>query len=637
MARRFSRFVKSVLREISGGRCQACGSALTPTWEADHIQPFVLGGETDILNGQALCQACNRRKGSHGMKVREPRAWHERALRHWAEQRPQNYLVNACVGAGKTDFACRWMRELLETRRVKRVVVVCPTELLRRQWVSSATPHGIDLVRYRNDDEPEASDFHGAVYTYQQINERWAQRHRAFCRTPTAVVFDELHHAGDQLSYGEGIKLAFEPALHRLGLTGTAWRPDNRMIPFIRYNEQQKLVVDFSYSYEDGLTDGIVRPVFFPSVDGRMEWWSIRRGTTEATFTTPLSEQEARRRLATALRADGDVIRQLITSAHGRLTEIRTDQASAGGLVVCMDIAHAKAVASVVKAVTGTTPVVAVSDQDEPHAEIERFAADRSPWLVAVRMVSEGVDIPRLRVLVYATNTSTELAFRQAVGRVLRVITKDDGEEAHVFIPRDDGLLSFAETMRDEREHQLEVELGGDASKREPSTDPPDLFAPIAARDGRLDVEISDGAVFTPTELERAEQIGRSAEVRANRVMIAKILRAAGIRRDSQLVSTDAPPAAPDNSVTREERKTKKRGQLEKILRNIGFQARRGPEFFGQMLWRVTGKQRQLFTEQELELLLESAARWRRDLESGIERTDGEWYEEVLRGWRSIA
>ena len=35
-------------------------------------------------------------------------------------------------------------------------------------------------------------------------------------------------------------------------------------------------------------------------------------------------------------------------------------------------------------------------------------------------MVSEGVDIPRLRVGVFATTTTTELFFRQAVGRLVR-------------------------------------------------------------------------------------------------------------------------------------------------------------------------------------------------------------------------
>jgi hypothetical protein len=34
-----------------------------------------------------------------------------------------------------------------------------------------------------------------------------------------------------------------------------------------------------------------------------------------------------------------------------------------------------------------------------------------SPWIVSVRMISEGVDIRRLRTLVYATNIVTDLAF----------------------------------------------------------------------------------------------------------------------------------------------------------------------------------------------------------------------------------
>ena len=65
--------------------------------------------------------------------------------------------------------------------------------------------------------------------------------------------------------------------------------------------------------------------------------------------------------------------------------------------------------------------------------------------MVAVRMVSEGVDVPRLAVGVYATTTSTPLFFAQAVGRFVRARTR--GETASVFLPSVPHLLSFASEM----------------------------------------------------------------------------------------------------------------------------------------------------------------------------------------------
>ena len=50
-------------------------------------------------------------------------------------------------------------------------------------------------------------------------------------------------------------------------------------------------------------------------------------------------------------------------------------------------------------------------------------------------MVSEGVDIKRLRVLVYLPNAKTELSFRQAMGRVVRSVGIDDLSRAYVVMP----------------------------------------------------------------------------------------------------------------------------------------------------------------------------------------------------------
>jgi hypothetical protein len=75
--------------------------------------------------------------------------------------------------------------------------------------------------------------------------------------------------------------------------------------------------------------------------------------------------------------------------------------------------------------------------------------------MVAVRMVSEGVDVPRLAVGVYATSVSTALFFAQAVGRFVRV--RQRGETASVFVPSVPVLLGFAAELEAERDHVVRV------------------------------------------------------------------------------------------------------------------------------------------------------------------------------------
>jgi superfamily II DNA or RNA helicase len=71
-------------------------------------------------------------------------------------------------------------------------------------------------------------------------------------------------------------------------------------------------------------------------------------------------------------------------------------------------------------------------------------------------MISEGVDIPRLAVGVYASKTQTPLFFRQVVGRFVRV--RDDEElNARLMIPAVPELMRHAREIEEELRHQLEL------------------------------------------------------------------------------------------------------------------------------------------------------------------------------------
>ena len=102
-------------------------------------------------------------------------------------------------------------------------------------------------------------------------------------------------------------------------------------------------------------------------------------------------------------------------------------------MVIASDQKAARAYAAVLTKLTGETPTLVLSDDPGSSARISQFAAGTGRWLVAVRMVSEGVDVPRLSVGVYATSASTPLFFAQAIGRFVR--SRQSGETASIFLP----------------------------------------------------------------------------------------------------------------------------------------------------------------------------------------------------------
>ena len=143
-----------------------------------------------------------------------------------------------------------------------------------------------------------------------------------------------------------------------------------------------------------------------------------------------------------------------MTAADKRLTEVRRHVPDAGAMVIASNQTAARAYARHLETITGEKPTVVLSDDSGASTRIEEYAAGTSRWLVAVRMVSEGVDVPRLCVGVYATSTSTPLFFAQAVGRFVRA--RKRGETASVFLPSVPIILELAATMEAQRDHALD-------------------------------------------------------------------------------------------------------------------------------------------------------------------------------------
>jgi len=382
------------------------------------------------------------------------RPWQKRALDRLAATAAPDFLAVATPGAGKTTFALCAAVHDLAANRGRRLVVVAPTSHLKLQWADAAAGFGLHLEpRWTPSGGRLPADVHGIVTTYQQVASS-PDALRPLVAGSLAVL-DEIHHAGDDRAWGDAVRRAFEPSAQRLALSGTPFRSDTRAIPFVRYVGDEA-VPDFEYGYADALADGrVVRPVYFPRINGFMEWIAPDGAAQAAAFDDPLDRARAAQRLRTALSVEGEWLPTVLAQANERLGMLRRQQPDAGGLVVATDQDHAQGIADLLRYRCGVRATVAVSDDPRSSSRIARFSASSDSWIVAVRMVSEGVDIPRLRVGVYATTTTTELFFRQAVGRFVRWTRGVPRQKAYLFIPDDLRLRTWATQIADARRHSL--------------------------------------------------------------------------------------------------------------------------------------------------------------------------------------
>jgi superfamily II DNA or RNA helicase len=386
------------------------------------------------------------------------RPWQRDAYDRFVASSDPDFLAVATPGAGKTTFALACARASLADHR-GTLVVVAPTSHLKIQWSLAAHRLGLQLDPEWSPTVGLARDVHGLVTTYQQLATGDTAAKLRGLAAGGFVILDEIHHAGDERAWGDGVRQAFELASRRLSLSGTPFRSDSTQIPFVRYvatAEGDLAQPDYTYGYGEALRDGgVVRPVYFPRVDGQMEWSTPSGDVVRASFHDELTRNQASLRLRTALSLDGDWLPTVLSQADDRLQRLRHTHPDAGGLVIAIDQEHASGIARLLRDRFGRPVQVVVSDDPTASRKIAEFAGGQAPWLVAVRMVSEGVDIPRLRVGVYATTTSTELFFRQAVGRFVRWQAGRTSQKAYVYVPDDPRLRAHAFAIAEARRHVL--------------------------------------------------------------------------------------------------------------------------------------------------------------------------------------
>ena len=385
------------------------------------------------------------------------RSWQRDALDRLADWQEGPFLISAAPGAGKTRPALELARDLLSKRIVTRVAVLCPTTPLTRQWANAAAALGVQL-------QPDASgprpprDFDGVAVTYARVASdpgAWA----ANVSRDTLVVVDEAHHLGEDLTWGESFRRAFAAAPRWLLLSGTPFRSDATPIPGVRYDGEGLAIPDVSYTYEQAVAEGICRPVAFVTFDGTLSWRS-GEDVIESSFETVLSSREASRRYRTAISTElPDGLPRIVKEADAKLRALRAEgHRDAGALAVAADGEHARRIAKLVAEASGHAPVVVLHTEANAARKLQSFRDSREPWIVAVNMVSEGVDIPRLRVGVYATAAKTPLIFRQIVGRFVRTIPGRPAEPSWLYLPAERTLRVHASEIESELRHALRLQ-----------------------------------------------------------------------------------------------------------------------------------------------------------------------------------
>ena len=277
-------------------------------------------------------------------------------------------------------------------------------------------------------------------------------------------------------------------------------------------------LTDYNYGYGRALADGVVRPVMFMVYAGHMRWKTQAGDEMEARLGEGNTKDITSQAWRTALDPKGEWIPQVLQAADRRLSEVRHGIPDAGGLVIATDQTAARAYAAILKEITGESPTVVLSDEKESSDRIDAFSAGDSRWMVAVRMVSEGVDVPRLAVGVYATSASTPLFFAQAIGRFVRARRR--GETASVFLPNVPSLMALADPAR---------------ARTRPRPRPEERRG---GRGGHVEPRGRDGGRGQP----RVEGVRRAhRRVRLRGHVVVSDLRPGGLRRRPSSASTPSP------------------------------------------------------------------------------------------------
>lgn len=459
--RRFNRRERAALFLAADGCCDRCGAELEPGWHADHLNPYANRGPTDVVNGQALCPKCNLQKGRTVPFT--PRAWQDEFNVKYAKLDKPFFQLVASVGAGKTPSVYHLLSAMPDTL----LLVFAPRLNIVRSWRDTPTKRGFKINVFEGY-EPGVEkkigigrDYQGLAASYAALGYAPLTFRRLVSRGRWLIVFDENHHlsAEETSSWGIAAREAFTGLsnVRMLGLSGTPFRTDGAPIPFAEYIDNE-LIIDHKYLYRDAVGDRVVRPIEFSAIDAQ-----ARISGPEGGFKD-LAIEDARGReipqvIRSAIDHESDWLIKAITLGWSYVQEDMARIPNAAMIIHTHNVFAANRVAAVARAITGQTPVVVTSGEEENAVDLlSRFEKSQDRILIVVAMASEGTDIARLTVGIHATNVRTRMDFEQRFGRQVRLTPYEKGQNgspnrpiiARYIIPAAEPHVRFAREIYEE-------------------------------------------------------------------------------------------------------------------------------------------------------------------------------------------
>jgi len=390
---------------------------------------------------------------------RSLRSWQNscitKALKHFTAT--PHFFCQATPGAGKTRMAAELTSRLLEQDRIDLVMCFAPSCQVVKGFRSTFA----EVLGRRIDGQIGAV---GAAYTYQAMEYRDEGFWQLLDDYRVLVVFDEIHHCAghDPLlsnAWGQQILHRIQDrAAFTLALSGTPWRSDEKAIALARYSSPEgNLICDYRYGLKDAIADGVCRSPRIVLLDNQKVKLTEELGADSSVRLFPSIAKllgESPVTYEELLRHD-EVIAPILDLSRNKLNELRQIKPDAAGLVVATDIEHAQQVA---QALDGMGEECRIVTNKTPDAQqvINAFRSSACRWIVAVGMISEGTDIPRLQVCCYLSRIRTELHYRQVLGRVLRRTGESD-DQAWLFMLAEPTLQGFAERIADDLPDDLAV------------------------------------------------------------------------------------------------------------------------------------------------------------------------------------
>jgi superfamily II DNA or RNA helicase len=358
----------------------------------------------------------------------------------------RHFLCLATPGAGKTVMAATLAQKLLKTEMVDLVLCFSPSVIISNDFQEVLEIH----TQFRMDGLLGSK---GRSLTYQSMIHQDESFWALFDTFRIFVIFDEIHHcAGSQLenanAWGQKLIRHIQGrATYTLALTGTPWRSDKIPIALSGYCQNNKIHCDFIYGLFQAIADKVCQTPQITLIDNNRVLFS-RGDETErySSFEQLLKQTGCSYQL---LLENEDLIVFLLKQSAKKLVQLRKRNPNAGGLIVAASVEHAHKIASLLTRHLGETACIATYMEHDAHGVISAFKSSSSPWIISVGMISEGTDIPRLRVCCHLTRVKTELHFRQVLGRILRVINDEQGN-SFLYMPAEPSLVEYANRIAEE-------------------------------------------------------------------------------------------------------------------------------------------------------------------------------------------